>query len=149
MVGKIDLSLYGKMKKLLILFVVLTSQIPLHAQENGQEERGTIRVQRTGVPIKVIFDDVNYRLVGIDKYGNVLDTAIVEFTMGVTIKGIYKSEHANGYKLSREMQDLLSKCDQTSRLMFDNIKAKDKGGNILEMRAFGYSIGSVNKDYDN
>ncbi len=137
------------MKNFLPILFLLFISIIAPAQEKENENHGTFKIQKKGQLVKVIFDDVNYRLVGIDQYGNVLDTAVVEFHMGVTIKGIYNEEAAMGYKLSRQMQQLLGNADQTSKIFFDKIKAKDRSGNIIEMPKFSYSIGSVNKDYDN
>ena len=137
------------MKKILSILFLFAFCISMSAQEKEEEHHGTFKIQKTGQLLKVVFDDVNYRLIGIDQYGNVIDTAVVAFKMGVTIKGIYKEESTVGYKLSREMQQLLGTCDQTSKIFFDKIKAKDRSGTIVEMPKFSYSIGSVNKDYDN
>jgi len=109
--------------------------------QDTDSDRGTIRVQKKGQLIKIQFDDVNYRLVGIDQYGNVLDSAVVEFQMSVTIKGIFYYEKTVGFALSYEMQRLLGRCDSTSKIYFENIKAKDRSGNILEMPKFQYSYG--------
>ena len=103
-------------------------------------------MQRKGQLSKVLFDNVNYRLVGIDQYGNPLDSAVVEFQMGVTIQGIYYKEQTTGNLLSYKMQQLLSKCDQSSKIFFDKIKAKDRSGTVVEMPKFSYSLGSRNDD---
>ena len=116
------------------------------AQEKEGELRGTIKVQKTGQLVKVIYDNVNYRLIGIDQYGNVLDSAVVEFQMSVTIQGLFYNEKTVGFRLSYQMQQLLGKCDQSSEIFFDKIKAKDRNGNIVEAPKFKYSLGSRN-DY--
>lgn len=105
------------------------------------DNRGTIKVQKKGQLRKVQFDDVNYRLIGIDQYGNVLDSAVVEFQMSVTIKGIFYSEKTTGPALSYQMQQLLGRCDRTSKIFFEKIKAKDKSGTIVSMPKFQYNYG--------
>ncbi len=137
------------MKKLLSILFFTSLCILLPAQEKEDEFKGTFKIQKTGHLHKVVFDDVNYRLVGIDEYGNILDTAVVEFQMGVTIKGIYSQEFTAGYKLSPAMEKLLGRSDQSTKIFFDKIKAKDRYGTIIEMPKFTYTLGSVNKDYDN
>lgn len=115
--------------------------ISVFAQETETENRGTIRVQKIGHLVKIQFDNVNYRLIGIDQYGNVLDSAVVQFQMSATIKGIAYSEKAVGSALTYEMQQLLGKSDRTTKLFFDKIKAKDRNGTLLDMPKFQYSLG--------
>ena len=130
----------------IILFFVLC--VTVSAQESDKDGRGTIKVQKKGQLVKIQFDDVNYRLVGIDQYGNVLDSAVVEFQMSVTIKGIFYYEKTVGFALSYEMQRLLGKCDSTSKIFFEKIKAKDRSGNLLEMPKFQYNYGYTNENTD-
>ena len=134
------------MKNLLFTVFLFTCCIASFAQESDDEFRRTIKVQKTGHLSKIIFDDVNYRLVGIDQYGNPLDSAVTEFRMGVTIKGIYYREETLGSVLSNKMQQLLGQCDQGSRIIFDKIKAKDQSGTLMEMPKFTYAIGGRNDD---
>jgi hypothetical protein len=124
------------MKKFLFILILI---LPISIV--AQDKRGTIRVHKTGQLVKIQFDDVNYRLIGIDQYGNVLDTAVIEFQMNVTIKGIAYSEKATGPVLSYSMQQLLGKCDRTSKIFFDKIKAKDRNGTIVDMPKFQYNYG--------
>jgi hypothetical protein len=44
------------------------------------------------------------------------------------------------------MQQLLGKCDQSTIILFDKIKAKERSGVIVEMPKFSYSLGSRNDD---
>lgn len=126
------------MKKISTILLFFSFFLTLSAQEN--ERRGTIKVENKGQLAKVAFDNVNYRLIGIDQYGNVQDTAVVEFQMSVTIKGIFYSEKTVGPLLTYQMQQLLGRCDQTTILFFENIKARDKKGTLLNMPKFQYML---------
>ena len=128
---------------ILFLFMVTTSAVA--AQE---PKHGTIHLRKTGQLSKIHFDDVYYRLIGIDAYGNVLDSAVLEFTMSVTIKGVFYSESAAGPSLTYDMQRLLGNSDRTSVVYFDKIKARDRSGNIVEMPKFRYNFGYVDEDND-
>jgi hypothetical protein len=132
------------MKNLIPLFFFLFFIGSLSAQEN--DKRGTIKVQKKGQLAKIQFDDVNYRLIGIDQYGNVLDSAVVEFQMNVTIKGIAYSEKTVGWALTYRMQQLLGRCDRTSKIFFDKIKAKDRKGTLVNMPKFQYNYGYSEED---
>ena len=128
-----------------ILFLLLAS-FSLSAQT--EEHRGTIKVEKKGQLAKVVFDNINYRLIGIDQYGNPIDSAVVEFQMSVTIKGIAYTEKTVGPALTYQMQQLLGKCDQTSILFFEKIKARDKKGNLLNMPKFQYKLANTNENSD-
>ena len=133
------------MKNIFTLFL-LTITLSLSAQE--EEHRGTIKVEKKGQLAKVVFDNVNYRLVGIDQYGNPQDSAVVEFQMSVTIKGIFYSEKTVGSTLTYQMQQLLDKCDRTSTLFFENIKARSKNGALFSMPKFQYQLAYTNENSD-
>lgn len=128
------------MKNLLVIFLLLFSSLLLHSQEDSSNH-GTIKVVKTGQLKKVQFDNVNYRLIGIDQYGNILDSAVVEFDMSVTIKGIFYHETTVGPGLSYQMQQLLGRCDRTSKIIFENITAKDRKGTLMKMPSFRYNFG--------
>jgi hypothetical protein len=125
------------MKKWLLILFFINTNFLMMAQET--EQRGTIKIQKKGQLAKIVFDDVNYRLIGIDQYGNVLDSAVVEFKMSVTIKGIAYSETTVGHTLTYQMQQLLAQCDKTSKIFFDNIIAKNRNGTLVNMPKFQYN----------
>ncbi len=132
------------MKKNIFFFLLFIASFSLFAQE--VDNRGTIKIKKKGQLVNIQFDDVNYRLIGIDQYGNILDSAVVAFQMNVTIKGIAYSENTIGPSLTYEMQQLLSKCDRTSKIFFENIKAKDKNGTIVKMQRFQYNFGYADEN---
>jgi len=133
------------MKNYFLILLFASLSFSLFSQETN-ETHGTIKVQKKGQLAKVEFDDVNYRLVGIDVYGNVIDSAVVEFEMSVVIKGILYAAKANGPGISKKMQDILNSCDRTSIIYFDKIKAKDKSGNILDIKKIRYTFGYSNEN---
>ncbi|MGQ0828563.1 MAG: hypothetical protein ACT4ON_09230 [Bacteroidota bacterium] len=134
------------MKKITFILFILTFTLTLSAQE--EEHKGTIKVEKKGQLQKIIFDNVNYRLIGIDQYGNILDSAVVEFQMSVTINGIFYSEKAAGPTLTYQMQELIRKCDTSPILFFENIKARNKKGTLVNMPKFKYTFGFVNENSD-
>lgn len=132
------------MKKYLILLVLIVLSGTVFSQGVHNEKRGTIRVRKTGKLIKVAYDHVNYRLIGVDRFGNPLDTAIVSFDMSVTIRGQFYTEKAMGNSLTHQMQKLLSRCDSKTPLFFKNIKAKDSYGTVIDAPKFQYLLGRSN-----
>jgi hypothetical protein len=129
------------MKKLIFFLFLFFVPGFVFSQESSTENHGTIKIQKKGHLIKILFDNVNYRLIGIDQYGNVLDSAVVEFQMSANIRGIFYSEKAVGPMLSSQMQQLLGRCDGSTKLFFEMIKAKDRNGTLIDMPKFQYTIG--------
>lgn len=125
----------------LIFFLFITSTI-------AQAQTGTIKIQKKGHLVKTQFDNVNYRLVGIDQYGNVIDSAVVEFEIAVRVRGLFYAEKNIGPYLSSNMQDMLNRADQTTEISFDKIKAKDRDGTILDMPKTKSKIAYDASEYD-
>lgn len=95
--------------------------------------------------LKVIFDDSNSQLIGIDTSGNVLENVIIAFQLFVTIKGISHSEQALGSSLNKAMRDLLTQVEQNTILYFEHIQVKNKAGNIVEADDFQYTLSYLPK----
>ncbi|MCE9540113.1 MAG: hypothetical protein K8R85_12990 [Bacteroidetes bacterium] len=136
------------MKKLIIILIFFFVANFTFSQENNGENRGTIRIQKRGQLSKIQFDNVNYRLIGVDQYGNAIDSAVVEFEMSVTISGIFYSEKTVGPILSYNMRQLLGRSDRTTKIFFEKIKAKDRNGTLIDMPKFQYSFGYFDENND-
>lgn len=127
------------MKNLFIIISFFLIAPSVYSQEtNNNGKRGTIKVRKTGQLVKVKYDEVNYRLIGIDQYGNVIDTAVVEFQLSVSIQGVFYKLNVVGSALTAEMRQLLERNDDATQLFFKNIKVKDRYGEILKMPDFQY-----------
>ncbi|MGB3946636.1 MAG: hypothetical protein WBM13_01510 [Bacteroidia bacterium] len=126
---------------LILIFVALFYAIIASAQT------GTIRVQKKGQLLKTQFDNVNYRLVGIDQYGNVIDSAVIEYEVAVTVRGLFYAEKTVGPYLSSNLQQILNRADQTTVLSFDKIKAKDRNGTIIDMPKIKSKIAYDSREY--
>lgn len=130
------------MKKLLIIFLFFFITLPsVYSQETHNGKRGTIKVRKTGQIVKVKYDEVNYRLVGIDQYGNLIDTAVVEFQISVSVQGVFYTLNSVGSGLSGDARQLLERTGGETQLFFKNIKVKDRYGAILKMPNFQYTYG--------
>ncbi|MCW3071625.1 MAG: hypothetical protein JWO44_1515 [Bacteroidetes bacterium] len=128
-------------KALLFLFSFIS--IFASAQDSTDSHHGSVKVQKKGTLHSVLYDDVNFRLVGRDIYGNINDTAVVSFDLDVTIKGLAYSEQAAGCFISKQMQQRLSRMDGVIVLRFSNIKAKDRNGKIISFPDFKAQSGKA------
>ena len=80
-------------------------------------------------------------------YGNIMDTAVLEFRMYVTVKGIFYKSNITGPYLSREMQYILDRKDGKTTIYFKGIKARDRNGSILSVPDFSYTFPFRKEDY--
>jgi hypothetical protein len=133
-----------------IIFILLSFlSLNSAAQEVSQDpNQGTIRVTKKGILHSVIYDEVNFRLVCRDIYGNIIDTAVVSFDIHMTVKGIAYSEKTAGSFLSKPMQQRLSRLDGMTTLIFSNVKAKEKNGMIISFPDFKTRIGRQKEKFD-
>jgi hypothetical protein len=95
--------------------------------------------------LKVIFDDSNSQLIGIDTTGKIIDNAIIAFQLFVTIKGVEHSEQALGSTLNKAMLDLLAQVEQNTILYFEHIQVKNPAGNLIEVEDFQYTLSYLPK----
>ncbi|HET6228179.1 MAG TPA: hypothetical protein VFF27_18000 [Bacteroidia bacterium] len=95
--------------------------------------------------LKIIFDDSNSQLLGIDTTGKIVDNAIIAFQLFVKIKGVDHSEQALGSYLSKAMLDLLAQVEQNTILYFEHIQVKNPAGNLVEVEDFQYTLSYLPK----
>jgi hypothetical protein len=136
------------MKRIIFILFTFLSLYSFGQDTTSNVNRGTIKVKKKGILHSVIYDNVNYRLVCRDIYGNIIDTAVVAFDINITIKGIAYSEKTAGCYLSKPMQQRLSRLDGVSTLMFSNIKAKEKNGMIVSFPDLKAPAGNVREKSD-
>ncbi len=129
------------MKRIAVLFLFFIITGAVFSQSSPTNKRGTIRIRKIGNLVKVQYDNVNYRLIGIDRFGNLLDNAVIAFQLSVSIQGVFYTQKSAGSALTRSMQQLLGRCSGQTVLFFEKIKAKDNNGTVLDMPAFKYVLG--------
>jgi hypothetical protein len=134
-------------KKVLFACFVLATCNYATAQDDINPRRGIVTVKKTGLLAYIKFDEVNYRLIGIDLYGNIIDTAVIQFTMRASINGIAYNETVVGNSLSAHMQQILYRRDNATTLFFTAIKAKDTKGTLLDMPDFKFTFAYTDYDY--
>jgi hypothetical protein len=124
---------------LLILFFI--SIAGCKTQQPTIEYTSTTPVATAKSSLKIIFDDSQSKLIGIDKTGAILDSAVVSFQLSTRVQGVSCSEKTNGCFLSNAMLELLKKTDVNSIIYFEHIQAKDGAGQLGEAPNFQYNVG--------
>ncbi len=135
------------MSKNLLFFLFITATLCTSAQD---DKHGTIKVQKKANNIRtLIFDNVNNRLVGKDHSGNILDSAVISYTVLLTIQGVAHEEKVIGSTLSPRMQNSISRVDGGTTIFFSDIKVKEKNGSLLDWPKFSTKLGFVYEKEEN
>lgn len=95
--------------------------------------------------LRIIFDDSNAQLIGIDSSGKIVENAIIAFQLFVKIKGVEHSEQALGSYLNTSMRDLLTQAESNTILYFEHIQVKNASGNLIEAKDFQYTLSYLPK----
>jgi hypothetical protein len=142
------LSVNSYMKRFFFIAFFLVSFFSVAQDTTTQTNLGTIKVTKKGILHSVIYDDVYFRLVCKDIYGNIADSAVISFEVNVTVKGIAYSEKVTGPFLSKTMQQKLSRMDGVTTLFFSDIKAKEKNGIVVTFPDFKSQTGHLRENTD-
>jgi hypothetical protein len=132
-----------KYSKFYIILTILTlySVVSCKTRQPTIEYTSTTPVSHTKSSLKVIFDDSKSQLIGIDKTGAIMDSAVISFQLSVRIQGASYSEETKGCFLTTAMLELLKKTDVNSIVYFEHIEAKNAAGKLEEAPSFQYNIG--------
>jgi hypothetical protein len=131
----------ASIRGVLILTLLLLLMVRCKTQPPAVELRSDSSVIAEPALLRVIFDVTRSQLIGIDKSGNVLDTAVMSFKLTVRIQGQGYSEETKGCFLSTAMLELLKKTDAASIVYFEHIQTKDAYGNVSKAPDFQFNIG--------
>jgi hypothetical protein len=124
-----------------LLILTLYSIVDCKAQQSTIEYISTASPSNTPSALKVIFDDSRSQLIGIDKTGAILDSAVISFQLSTRIQGASYSEETKGCFLNNAMLELLKKADVNSIIYFEHIQAKDASGHVGDAANFQFNIG--------
>lgn len=127
------------------LYIVLLFSVVVCKAQTTTEKEQPIFPQKPAL-LKIIFDDSNSQLIGIDTSGHVIENAIVAFQLFVNIKGKSYSEQALGNTLNKAMLALLDKAESNTILYFEHIQIKNAAGALTEAKDFQYNLGYTRKN---
>jgi hypothetical protein len=93
----------------------------------------TIRFAREKEASKAIFDNTEYRLLTVDRFGNPSSVPVVSFGLSVTKNGDTRHFAAYGDKMSDEMLSWLKKQKKAVKMFFTEIQARDSQGHLIAL----------------
>ncbi|MCD6065579.1 MAG: hypothetical protein K0S33_405 [Bacteroidetes bacterium] len=118
------------MGKSLLFILLLISPLVQFAQE----EPATIKVVKQSNLAMAAYDNVEYKITAIDKYGNVVDHAIKSFEIHYAeTKKKLKIFKSSSEMLTPEMLEDFKKMKVAKKIFFTRIIAQDEYGNIVHL----------------
>lgn len=97
------------------------------------QEPQTIKVKKESTLVKAVFDNTEYRLMPIDRFGNPKDNQIVSYRLFVKTKKETKEFHGYSNRLTGEMVSYLNKQKGASKIFFTEINAKDDNEHLVKL----------------
>jgi hypothetical protein len=137
------------MKKVLKLkFILCIFVVALSAAAQTDDRSGTLKVQKSDLKYKAVYDDVYQRLLMKDGYGNIYDTAVYEFKMTLPVNGVMVGYYATSNTLTTQMKNVMRKTTTNTIIVFDEIKAKDRFGNRINLPIVKHSMGRLEENQE-
>lgn len=127
---------YNYQNRLTLVILLFFSVVVCKAQTTTEKKQSS-----SLPPLKIIFDDSNAQLLGIDTSGHIIENGIIAFQLFVNIKGITHSEQALGNSLSKSMLDLVNQADENTIFYFEHIQVKTAAGTLVEAENIQYKLG--------
>jgi hypothetical protein len=116
------------MKYIKLILILVTLGTRLYAQDDVP----TIKVKKTNDLAKAEFDNVNLKLIALDRFGNPKEGAIVSFVLW--IKDIPETPYQSKTEhLSREMLAVLNECKKSTKIFFTNVVAQEADGHQVKL----------------
>ena len=116
------------MKKLVLLFCLI-----LAGTASAQENVGTIKVKREQNLVKAVFDNTEYKLFAVDRFGNPRENEFVSYTLWIKEKKVTKEFKGYSNTLTPEMLKELKSLKKACKIFFTNIKVKGDDDHLVDL----------------
>ncbi|MDP3557348.1 MAG: hypothetical protein Q8T03_08235 [Bacteroidota bacterium] len=114
--------------KLLVIFYFLLAYSSYNAQEPG-----VIKVKKESSLVKAVFDNVDLKLMAVDRFGNPRDNQIASYKLWIKGKGDVKMYQGFNNNLSPEMIKELNKLKKAAKIFFTEIQVKDDDEHLTKL----------------
>ena len=115
------------MKKLLFIFSLFTLSI------SAQEPVGIIKIKREQNLVKAVFDNTEYRLFAVDRFGNPRENSFASFTLWIKEKKDTKKFIGYSNELTPEMLKELKGLKKATKIFFTNIKVNGDDEHLVDL----------------
>ncbi|MBK6833409.1 MAG: hypothetical protein IPG89_03675 [Bacteroidetes bacterium] len=118
------------MKKILFIIIGLFILSPIFSQEEPQK----ITIRKESNLAKASYDNVDYKLIAQDKYGNIVNHVVKSFELHYRISNKkIKMMISYSESLTPEMLEEFKKLKEAKKIFFTKIMAEDEFGNVVRL----------------
>jgi hypothetical protein len=115
------------MKKLLFIFSLLALCV------NAQEPVGTFKIKREQNLVKAVFDNIEYKLIAIDRFGNPQENTFASYNLWIKEKRGMKKFVGYSNTLTPEMLKELKSVKKAVKIFFTNIKVNGDDEHLVDL----------------
>ena len=116
------------MKKLLFIFFLFS-----FGSMFAQEPVNTIKIKREQNLVKAVFDNVEYKLFAVDRFGNPRENSFASYTLWIKEKKDTKKFVGYSNELSPEMLKELRGLKKATKIFFTNIKVNGDDEHLVDL----------------
>jgi hypothetical protein len=120
------------MKLSLIRLTLIFSFLFVYEASYAQEPN-VIKIKKESDLVKVVFDNVDLRLMPVDRFGNPRQNKVVSYKLWIKGKGEPKVYQGFNNSLSPEMIKELNKLKKATKLFFTDINVQDDDDHALKL----------------
>lgn len=118
------------MKKILFIIIGLFIMSPIFSQEEPQK----ITIRKESNLAKASYDNVDYKLIAQDKFGNIVNHVVKSFELHYRISNKkIKMMISYSESLTPEMLEEFKKLKEAKKIFFTKIMAEDEFGNVVRL----------------
>lgn len=97
------------------------------------QEPNVIKIKKESNLVKAVFDNVDLRLMAVDRFGNPRDNQIVSYKLWIKGKGDAKGYQGFSNNLTSEMIKELNKLKKAAKIFFTEIQVKDESDHLQKL----------------
>ncbi len=120
------------MKLFLPRFILIFSFLFVYETSHAQEPN-VIKIKKESDLVKVVFDNVDLKLMAVDRFGNPRQNQVVSYKLWIKGKGDAKMFPGSNNSLSPEMIKELNKLKKATKIFFTDINVKDDDEHALKL----------------
>ncbi len=117
-----------KLLKIVILIFALIQVSSLFAQQPT-----VIKIKKESNLVKAVFDNTEFKLVVMDRFGNPKDNKIASYKLYIKTKKDTKEFKGYSNSLSPEMINYLNKLKNTAKLFFTEINVEEEDSHFTKL----------------
>lgn len=113
-------------------FFILFSFFVTYNVSNAQEPN-VIKIKKESNLVKAVFDNVDLKLMAVDRFGNPRDNQITSYKLWIKGKGDARGYQGFSNSLTPEMIKELNKLKKAAKIFFTEIQVKDENDHLQKL----------------